>query len=676
MASTPTQERPRSRRPPQPDEAVAPPYRVTPRLSLRVGILSVAVLVVFGALFLRLWSLQVLSGSRYVDQAQANSFREVPRQAPRGPVLDRKGRVLVTNQPATVIQLWPADLPKVYAQRFALLQRLSRVARVPLYEISRGIKQKRGDPTSPVIVRDDAPEPMVRYLYEHSHAFPGVTMDRAYVRHYPYRGLAAQLLGYVGAISPSQLEALGKAGYGPNDEIGQAGVESAFDTYLRGVDGTARLHVDSLGRPRSSLETIVPAKPGHRVRLTIDLKLQQAAERALQSGIQAGRNDGKWAANGGAIVAMDPKDGAILAMASSPSYEPSVYAGRVSPKALARQGLTDSTALAENYPALNRAQIATYPPGSVFKPVTALAAMHEHLISPYDYLPCTPSYVSRADRSKQAAKQVFRNWDPGVNEAMDMPTAMAYSCDTYFYELGQRFYDLPANRGQPLQKWAETFGFGNVTGVDVGPEAKGLVPRIGWRQRTFTKETDPCCWQVDRLWKPGHSIQLAIGQGDLLVTPLQMTRFYAALANGGKLVAPHFLLDVENPNKTAVPVPAPPAPRDLGIDAAALQVVQQGLWQGTHVPKGTSYGVFGSFPLSIAGKTGTAEKVVTLPGFKGLQDQAWWCGYGPTGDPKLVVCVVIENGGHGGVAAAPAAQQVFAAFFGVKAKQAAPIHSD
>jgi penicillin-binding protein 2 len=673
LASSPTTERrSRSRRFLQQSAGVVEPYRLTPRLALRVGVLSVVVLVLFGALFLRLWSLQVLSGSKYVNQAQSNSFRSVRVQAPRGPVLDRNGHALVTNVRSTSVQLWPADLPKVYTERYALLRRLADVTRVPLYEIARGIKQRRGDPVTPVIVRDAASERMVRYLNEHASEFPGVTTGKTYIRHYPYHSLAAQILGYVGAISESQLATLGKTGYAPNDELGQAGVEAAFDTYLRGVPGVDRLHVDSLGRPRSSVEPETLAKPGHRLRLTLDLKLQQSAEKALQYGIQAAHNDGKWAANGGAIVALDPTDGAILALASSPTYDPSVYAGRVSAKALAKQGLTDKTALKQNHPSLNRALTGTYPPGSVFKPLTALAAMHEHLISPYDYLPCTGQYIAPSDK----AKQVFRNWDPGVNQAMDLPTAMAYSCDTYFYELGNRFYELPPDRKQPLQKWATTFGFGKVTGVDVGPEAAGLVPTIGWRQRTYTKEKDPCCWEVDRIWKPGYSIQLAIGQGDLLVTPLQMARFYAAIANGGKLVTPHLLLDVENPNKTAVPIPAPPAPRDLGIDKAALQVVQQGLWQGTHVPNGTSYGVFGAFPVSISGKTGTAEKFVTIPGYTGLQDQAWWCGYGPSDAAKIVVCVVIENGGHGGVAAAPAAQRVFSSFFNVKAKLAAPIHSD
>jgi penicillin-binding protein 2 len=673
LAST-TTERPSP--PPAPAESApsVEPWRVTQRLTLRVGVLGILLLVVFAALFLRLWALQVLAGTKYVDQASANSYRTVRVQAPRGPIVDRDGRSIVVNHAATAVQLWPADLPKVYTARYAELQRLARITRVPLYEIAAGIKARRGDPLTPVVVRDAASEPLAVYLSEHATDFPGITLGRAYVRQYPYHSLAAQLLGYVGEISSSQLQSLAKSGYEAGDEIGQSGVEASYDRYLRGVAGTERLHVDSLGHPHGSVIMTALAKPGHTLRLTLDLKLQQAAEKALQYGISLAHQNGQWAARGGAIVALDPRDGSILALASSPTYEPSVFAGRVSPKALANQGLTPKTAAAKNFPSLNRAMMGLYPPGSVFKPVTALAAMQEHLVSPYAYLPCTGSYASKYD--KAVHPHLFHNWDPNVNQQMDMPTALAYSCDTYFYQLGDLFYGLPKDRKQPLQKWAKAFGFGSITGADVGPEAKGLVPTIGWRLRTYTRANDPCCWQVDRLWKPGDSIQLAIGQKDLLVTPLQMARFYALIANGGYLVTPHILMDVENPNKTAVPVAALPAPRKIGVDPGALQVVQQGLWEGTHLSFGTSYGVFGKFPVSIAGKTGTAEKVVTLPGYTGLQNQSWWCGYGPTDNAKIVVCAVIENGGHGGTAAAPAAMQVFAKFFGVKAKFAAPIHSD
>jgi len=657
-----------------PSKSVAEPYRLTPRLALRIAILSGILLVVFGALFLRLWALQVLAGTKYVGQAQANSYRIVRVQAPRGQILDRNGKVLVMNVQATAVELWPSDLPKVYTVRYQELRALAHVTRVPLYEIAAGIKARRiaNDLITPVTIREDASKPMVTYLDERASQFPGVTTEKTYIRHYPYNSLAAQVLGYVGEISPSQLKKLAKSGYQAGDEIGQAGIEASYDTYLRGVDGEARRHIDALGRPRSAVVPTVPFTPGHTVRLTLDLQLQKAAEKALQYGIRLAQAGGKWAARGGAIVAMDPRNGSILALASAPAYQPSVFTGRVTVKELAAEGLTAASAPGKNYPSLDRALQGLYPPGSTFKPVTALAAMQEHMVSPYAYLPCKGTYTAPEDKSHRT----FHNWDPNVNQPMDMPTALAYSCDTYFYRLGNEFWELPGDRGQPLQRWAEAFGFGEPTGTDAGPEVSGLVPTIRWKHDTYTAKTDPGHWQVDRLWTPGDSIELAIGQGNLLVTPLQMTRFYALIANGGNLVTPHLLMDVENQNGTAVPVPALPAPKHVPIDPAALKVVQQGLYEGTHLSFGTSYGVFGKFPVSIAGKTGTAEKVVTLPGYTGLQDQSWWCGYGPTDAPTLVVCALIENGGHGGTAAAPAAEQVFSAFFHVKAQQAGAIHSD
>ena len=646
------------------DDTVVDVFRFRARNARRATILAVVTFGLFAALFLRLWALEVLSGTKYVRQAQAHAFRTVRLQAPRGQILDRNGKPLVTNAIASSIQLWPADLPSNYKERYAELRRLANVAQVPLYEIASGIKHRPDDPVVPVTVRDAAAGPMVTYLYEHSNEFPGVTIGRSYVRHYPYQQLAAQVLGYVGAISQEQLRSLG-AKYDPNDEIGQSGVEATYDGYLRGEAGEQELHIDSLGRPLSAVTTSKFPTPGNAVRLTLDLRLQQAAEKALQHGIELARAGGHWAADGGAIVALDPNDGSILALASSPTYKPSVFSGRVTTKALAAAGLTNKTAQARNYPALDRAIQATYPPGSTFKPVTALAAMEEHLVTPSKYLPCTGTYQSPHDR----AHHTFTNWDPYVDQQMNLATALAMSCDTYFYQLGDGFYALPPNRGQPLQKWARIFGFGRSTGSDVGPEATGRVPTIAWRRHYFRTA-------IDKLWKPGNSIQLAIGQGDLTVTPLQMARFYALLANGGKLVTPHVLMDVETPNGTPVPLAARTAPQPVRVDPNALAAVRKGLWEATHMTFGTSYGVFGHFPVSVAGKTGTAEKVVSLPGYVGNQDQSWWCGYGPTQAPTLVVCAVIENGGHGGTAAAPAAADVFAQYFHVKAKPIVPTKTD
>ena len=644
-----------------PDPRTAEPYRLTPKLALRLGILGALALAAFGVLFLRLWALQVLSGTQYLRAAENNQLRTLRIQAARGPILDSKGRKIVTNVGGTAIQLWPADLPKTWPEQRAEIRALSALVGVPVKRIYAGIHERAGDPLTPVTVKDAVRNDQIDYLYEHAAEFPGVHIAQTYERHYPYGLLAAQTLGYVTEISPEQLKERQRAGYKAGDQIGQTGIESAFDRYLRGHAGVARLRVDSLGRPRSVLATTQQSQPGEAVRLTLDVKLQRAAERALQFGIARARANNEWAANGGAIVALDPRDGAIRALASAPTYKPSVFVGHVSARKLARQGLTNATAPEQNYPAVNRALAATYPAGSTFKPVVALAALQEGLISPETSLLCSGSYTYTNPQT--GYKQTFQNWNPLVYQSMTLRTALAYSCDTYFYELGFQFYNLKTS---PLQEWARRFGFGKPTGIDVGGEVSGLVPTPAWRKRAFTRKNDPN-WRIDSLWKPGDSIQLAIGQKDLLVTPLQMARFYALIANGGKLVTPHVVQDVEQPGNNGAPSQvlrtfSEPPPPQIDFKPGVLDSVREGLYLATHASYGTSVGVFGSFPVEIAGKTGTAEHT-------GRPDQSWYVALAPWPDPKYVVAVTDEAGGFGADTAAPMARRILAELFNVKENQ-------
>ncbi|MEP6977217.1 MAG: penicillin-binding protein 2 [Thermoleophilia bacterium] len=671
--------RSKSRRFLPPDPRTESPYRVTTQVALRLGVLGAIAIGVFAVLFLRLWALQVLSGDQYLRTAQNNQLRTVRVAAPRGQILDRYGRALVTNKAGTGLQLWPADLPKDRPTRLKELRALAQLTKVPIGQIAAQMRRRKGDPLTPVVVRYSIQEDLVAYMREHASEFPGVRPVDTYLRQYPYSTLAAQILGYVTEVSKEQLKRHRKDGLRAGDKIGQSGLEARYDSYLRGTPGLTRLRVDSLGRPQSSFFPSSNPRAGNSIRLTLDVKLQQAAERALRYGIQLARNDNQWAANGGVIVAMDPRNGAILAMASNPTYDPAVFVGRIKEAKLAAAGLTKDTATRLNHPAINRAVDAAYPPGSTFKPLTAIAGMQEHLIQPYGSLQCTGSYTVRGENG---VAYHFNNWDPFVNEPMSLPTALARSCDTYFYQVGFDFYGLPGNAGHPFQAWASRFGFGFRTGIDLAGESSGLLPTPEWLKARFTKKTDPCCWQVDRLWKPGDSIQLAIGQKDLLATPLQMTRFYAAIANGGNLVTPHIVQQVEQPGtngSTAVPLVTftPTAPQPTNVDETALQIVQDGLLSATHSSYGTSYGVFGHFPVSIAGKTGTAEKIVdTGDGVPRNLSQSWWCGYGPTDNPEIVVCALIENGGHGGTAAAPAALKVFEAYFGKNAALQGQVKTD
>lgn len=650
-----------------PDPKTQEPYRLTPGLAVRVGIFGAIALLVFGTLFFRLWSLQILSGSNYLANAQDNQLRTIRIEAQRGPILDRNRRLVVDNTPGLAVELWVGDIRK--RGRFREIQQLAAVLQVPVLELARQVDEHRGQLTDPITVKTAVRQDQMQYLKEHQSDFPGIQIVQTYLRHYPYQSLAAQVLGYVREISPSQLKQLGRQRYSAGelryhagDKIGQVGVESAFDGYLRGRPGLAQIRVDSLGRPRSALEPRREARPGNAIQLTIDIRLQRAAERALRDGIAIAHQNGQWAANGGAIVALNPRDGAILALASNPTYQPSLFAGRVDPTKVAPL-LDNAVAKTKNYPGVDKATLGLYPPGSTWKPVTALAAMQEHLLQPYESIQCTPQATYGKD------KHVFKNWDGTVNQPMTLTEALAQSCDTYFYAVGDRFYQRgPSTGWSRLQDWAKRFGFGASTGLDIGTEASGRLPTPEWRKKYFHSS-----W--DKAWNPGDSILLAIGQKDLTVTPLQMARFYALLANGGKLVTPYAVAAAagakgQSPIRSFAPNP----PQSTGADPTAIDVIGQGLYAATHGAKGTSSSVFGTFPVPIAGKTGTAEKVTPLPGYPvdHLESQSWWCGWGPYGQSSyeghgpIVVCALIENGGHGSTAAAPAALEVFAQWFGVK----------
>ena len=559
------------------------------------------------------------------------------------------------------MKIWPADLPKHGA--YQELRRLSRILEVPLADVTAQIKKNRGDPLTPVTVKDSVNEGEVHYLLEHQTEFPGMSITNTYVRQYPFGDLAAHILGYVGPISEDQLKT--SKGYAASDKIGQGGVEAAFDKELRGRPGQSQLRVDSLGRPISPIEPKESTTAGYAVRLTLDAKLQRAAQQAVIDGINRAQADHKWYAKAGAIVALDPKDGAIRALASYPTYDPSVFTSR---KKGALAFLTnEEVAKADNYPALDRAIAGAYPPGSTFKPVTALAAMQEHILSPYQSLPCTPlvqdlgpdlqeldAVREPADDAADSARPVVRHVLLPGRKGVLRPAAGPRPAAP---EVGEDLRLRPSSRGSTS-----------------GPRLRACSRHSPGSEATFTKKTDPYCWQVDRLWKPGDSIQLAIGQKDMLASPLQMARFYALLANGGKLVTPHLVSAIEQGGPSKGPSQRPlvlrryQAPvKELNLDPAAISAIRAGLFDATHSSLGTSSSVFGNYPIQIAGKTGTAETHADSNGYAVDTNTSWWCGFGPYDSPSLVVCAVIEHGGYGGAVAAPSALQVFEEWFHKKA---------
>ncbi len=645
------------------DPRVAEPYRLTAQRAFRIGILGALALAAFALLILRLWALQVLSGDEYRRVAKNNQLRLVRTEAPRGLILDRNGKILVRNRGATAVRIWPADLPE--KGRYQAVKRLAQVLGVPLQDVLEQLEAHKDDPLTPITVRENVPASVVMALSERQTLFPFVRIEDTSVRQYPLGELSSQLLGHVGEIDDKQLEEL--KGYRLGDRIGQRGVEATFDRFLRGRPGVQQVRFDSAGRTIGRPLTRAEPVAGDSVRLTLDTDLQRAAEEAVRYGIDLAHENDNWYAETGAAVALDSRSGEVLALASVPTFHPGAYSNprrREDLGALLDQprGLAER----ENLPGINRAVEGLYAPGSTWKPVTALAAMQEGIVGPYDPIDCPASFFVKDSAGNPVVGGQFNNWNGTSSGSLTLPQALEQSCDTYFYELGMRFYSLPGDRGHPFQEWAAHWGFGRPTGLDIGGESSGLLPTPEWRKRTYTKKTHPSTWQEERSWKPGDSIQLAIGQKDLLVTPLQMASFYATIANDGRMIRPHLLRWIEE-SGTQRDNPlvlrrysAPPA-GESRMDPGALSAVQQGLLQATHGNLGTSTLVFSGFPELIAGKTGTAQKYVAQAGQ--LIDTSWFCGYGPYDSPAITVCVVIENGGFGGEAAAPAALKIFQAYF-------------
>ena len=452
------------------DSRTREPWHINQQTILRAGILGAITIALFVFLAVRLWALQIISGNDYLRIAQDNQVRTVPLQAPRGAILASNGTILVENRLSYSVDVWYAELPGKGASptRYEVLRHLSKVLGVPTRKIIQEVATRKDDPLRPISVGEDVNQYQREYILERSDQFPGVEVTPRYVRYYPHGSLASQVLGYVGVANEKQMKS--DKTIELNDVVGESGVEAAFDRYLRGTDGQAMQRIDSEGRPRSELIPNPEPQPGETVKLTISPKLQWAAQQALLHGIQAARNSrcvGCWNSDGGAIVALNVRDGSVLAMASYPTYPPSVFSGRVTTGRLARWGLTSGTATGKNYPIINRATSGVYPPGSTFKPVTAIAALQAGVVTPTENLHCTGKMELKG--------LIFHNWDPLANSWINLPTALA--------EL-LRHLLLPA-RMEDLRSSSELQGADPGLGPYVRPrQAHGDRDRRRCRRRT------------------------------------------------------------------------------------------------------------------------------------------------------------------------------------------------
>jgi penicillin-binding protein 2 len=594
------------------------------RLALRIALFGGFALVLFGILFFRLWTLQVVGGEKYLAEANSNRTREYRVSAPRGMILDREGEPLVENRTSLALQVDPTKLPADRAERRRQLATLAELTHASLGRVRELIHEGQLQaPGAPVTIRRDVGHYLVYYLQEHQNRFPGVSVQRVFVRSYPQGTLAAHILGNVGEVSEKQLAEKQYGGLEPGDEVGQDGVEYTYDRFLRGKPGLTRIQVDAFGQPTPRGRLVSqPPVPGRDLKLSIDADVQAAGEAALA------------ARGAGGFVTMDVHSGEILGLGSSPTFDPSVFT-RPMTQAEVDALFRDPVAAAS----INRAVTGLYPTGSTFKLITAVAALESGVITT-----STPIYDGG---SITIGEQEFQNAGGASYGTLSLVRALQVSSDVFFYTLGWKMWDT----GE-LQRWAHRLGIGRKTGIDLpGGDVEGLLPSRKWRNDLYAEG------ETDRPWSAGDNVQLAIGQGDLQTNPLQMAVAYATLANGGTVVTPHVALQVDDAAGRVLREFEPRPRRSIRIEPGYRDAILEGLHDAAQVPEGTSYEVFGGFPVDVAGKTGTAQRV-------GYEDQSWYVVLAPYPNPRIVTAVTIEQGGFGAESAAPAALQILEAYFG------------
>jgi penicillin-binding protein 2 len=570
----------------------------------------------FALIFIRLWSLHVMKGSELRHLSENNRIRLLENPADRGMLLDRKGRILAHNRPSFEVYLVPEDVranPEV-------LVKIAELLNMSQGEIEEKISaQNRGAPFRPVKIKSDIDWNELAVLESNRVHLPGLLVDVRPRRAYDYGDLASHLIGYLGEVDENELRQSRESPYRMGALIGKSGVEYRWEDDLRGVDGGQQIEVDALGREVRPLGVVDPF-PGNNLFLTIDLDLQKTAEEAYKD-------------KNGALIAMDPKTGHILAMVSKPSFEP--FARNVSPQ--------EWKALVENpyHPLTNKAIQGQYPAGSIFKIVTAIAGLESGTITPATQFRCTGAFPY--------GNRDFRCWKEGGHGTLSLHRAIVESCDIYFYQVGLKVgVDLIAH-------YASEFGLGKLTGISLPHEKPGIVPSSFWKKRRFGVP-----------WYSGETLSFSVGQGYLLTTPLQLLILISGIANGGKLLLPQVVERIEdvygNPLKEYPPV-------ELGranVSQKTLQIIQEALKGVVNEPHGT-----GSASLlkevKVAGKTGTAQVVAIPEDFRRgemnrippkFRDHAWFVAYAPFEDPKISVVVLVEHGGFGAAAAAPIAKKI------------------
>lgn len=630
---------------------------------VRMSVLGIVVFALFAALFARLYYLQVMASEQYEVAAQANRIRVVPVEAPRGRIVDRNGKVLVDNRISVQVtidrtvldELEDDERTRVLTELAEALARSSKPKTVE--DLEADLANKRYSPYVPVPVAGDVPEELKIWIDEHAAELPGVAAERVAVRRYPYGKLAAHILGYTGQIIDEEFEekADSPKTYTLNDKIGKYGVEKIYEDDLRGTPGSRSIEVDAENRP-IRIVSEKPPIPGDDLVLNLDIDLQAQAEQALQSGLAIAKDrpctgcQAKPNPQKGSTVVLDPKTGGVLAMASFPSFNPADFVDGISDREWAAL-----TAEENNTPLNNWAIQGQYAPGSTFKPFSAVAGLQSGLITPdttvlddgeYEVPDCSGDSCSFSnDRSKAY----------GV---VDLRRSLTVSSDFYYYGLGAQFWIQQDRLGGPegyadlLKQW----GFDQDTGIDLSSEQSGRIPSPAWL-KDFCSEIQ--C--DDDAWRTGRNVNMAIGQGEVLLTPLQIASGYATIGNGGTVWQPHVVKEVRDGVTRELKRSIEPKELNkIELRPEWQQALFDGLTGVTTQEGGTAVGAFSGFPhdtFPVAAKTGTAQ--VLGAGGSNKAPTAVFGAYGPAHDARFAVSVLLEEAGYGGSVAAPVARRLF-----------------
>ena len=593
--------------------------------SRRLKILSILAVAVIGGLILRLAWMQVLQGSQYKQIAEENRIRPVIEQAPRGSVHDRRGAVMADNRPSFALSVIPREYANPAAT--ALLASWTGIA---ASELDAMIQAGREFPYSPVRIKRDINQALMARIEEHRNDLPGVMVEAIPVRQYAYGKAAAHLLGYVGLISQDEYESRKGQDYHMSDLVGKDGIEREWEHVLRGNDGARQIEVNAMGE-EVGMAGSKQAVPGHSLTLTVDMGVQLAAESALAEQIAASRQMGQ-PAKGGAAVVIDVRSGGVIAMASHPAYDPNAFASGISAKNW--QSLMNDG----NHPLANRVIHNAYPPGSVFKVVTAAAALENRLTDEEEVFDDRGVYVLNG--------WSFYGWKKEGLGTLRMADALAWSSDPVFYELGRR---LGADN---LAAYALTFGYGRLSGLALPGEEGGFVPTEEWKSKTYREP-----------WYPGETLIAAIGQGYYNATPLQQALLMMAVANGGVIYRPRLVDKVAAPDGSLTAQYGADIERTVYLRPDVWHTIRQGLIGVT--TRGTAAAVFANMNVTVAGKTGSSE---TGRG----TTHSWFACYAPADNPEIAVAVLVEEGGDGSVAAAPVARRILEAYFASPGPSPAP----